>query len=929
MWRILGLAILSITAALAQSKLDELRNLGKAFYENPTTQREAVDTLKAALDLAPDSPRERLNYGLALLRAARQAEGIEQLLRVQKLSPAIPHTWFTLGIEYKKQGDPAKALEQMEGAAKLDPFEPIIQYNLGAILKQLDRPADALAAFERARDLDGNLAAARFQLFNAYRQAENQTAAQRELAEFQRIKQLTAGAAVPEDVDWCQYSEIYDPKLSPGPLPVRSYRTQRIPGNWSGAIAYGDQPLFWDARGAFLAGRRILSTPGIRGIGTGDLDNNGTVDLCTAGDILRAWRNVAGVWKPVALPAIQGQFQKCLWLDYDHDYDLDLFAFGDRHVLLRNQGKAGFENHSSEFPFRQEPATDAAEMREIPDTRGFDLIVQHNSGPVLYKDLLLGKYAVRPPISWEWNQPLAIDWNRDGRTDYLANTSDGWQVRIDNTPQPERTLVVNLTGVRNLRSAHSAVVEVRAGAFYESRRYQGFPLRFHLGNAKTVDVVRITWPNGLVQNEMRKPTNIPLIVREAQRLSGSCPIIWTWNGREFQYNTDVLGVAPLGASSGDGTFFTPDHDEYITLPSAALRPNKGGLLEVRLTEELSEAAYFDRVRLLAIDHPRGAIIHTSEKWKNPPFLTFQAYQINDHIPATRAADHRGNNVTALVRHQDQRYPNHFRRTAAGVAEVHTLTLEFPNAPPSTPALLILSGWVDWADGSTFLAAAQERNPLQTPILEVRDAHGNWTLVDADMGMPSGKPKTIVVDLTGKFPTRRRELRIRTNLCVYWDQIYLSQSFSNAAAPQELPLVNATLRFRGFSPSTIHPERLQPERFHYSNPTPTSLWNPTPGHYTAYGEVTARLRHVGDALAIMGSGDELQLTFLPPPTPPHLERTYLLHVDGWAKDRDANTEYSQTVAPFPSRGMTRYAESQAEVSSGEHTRPALRLLRPLK
>src|SRR5947199_5026304 len=66
------------------------RNLGKAFYENPTTQLQAVAELKAALDLAPDSARERLNYGLALLRAGRTEEGIAELLKVEKQDPSIP-----------------------------------------------------------------------------------------------------------------------------------------------------------------------------------------------------------------------------------------------------------------------------------------------------------------------------------------------------------------------------------------------------------------------------------------------------------------------------------------------------------------------------------------------------------------------------------------------------------------------------------------------------------------------------------------------------------------------------------------------------------------------------------------------------------------------------------------------------------------------
>ena len=40
-------------------------------------------------------------------------------------------------------------------------------------------------------------------------------------------------------------------------------------------------------------------------------------------------------------------------------------------------------------------------------------------------------------------------------------------------------------------------------------------------------------------------------------------MIWSWNGREFEFITDVLGVAPLGARDGDGIFFPVDHQEYV------------------------------------------------------------------------------------------------------------------------------------------------------------------------------------------------------------------------------------------------------------------------------------------------------------------------------------------------------------------------------
>src|SRR5271157_1297442 len=69
------------------------RNLGKAFYENPTTQKEAVDEFKKALEMQPASVRERINYGLALIKAGDTLGGVAELEKAQKQDPSIPHTW--------------------------------------------------------------------------------------------------------------------------------------------------------------------------------------------------------------------------------------------------------------------------------------------------------------------------------------------------------------------------------------------------------------------------------------------------------------------------------------------------------------------------------------------------------------------------------------------------------------------------------------------------------------------------------------------------------------------------------------------------------------------------------------------------------------------------------------------------------------------
>ncbi len=120
-----------------------------------------------------------------------------------------------------------------------------------------------------------------------------------------------------------------------------------------------------------------------------------------------------------------------------------------------------------------------------------------------------------------------------------------------------------------------------------------------------------------------------------------------------------------------------------------------------------------------------------------------------------------------------------------------------------------------------------------------------------------------------------------------------------------------------------------------------MWNPTPGNYTRYGSIDELLREPDDRMVIMASGDEVTLRFRAdrlPPLPAGWKRDFLLLVDGWAKDADANTAYSQTVGPLPFHGMSSYpypvGEHYPEDDAHQaylreyNTRPALRLVRPL-
>lgn len=959
-----------------EEQLWQHRNLGKALYENPTTQVQAVAEFQKALSLKPTSVREQLNYGLALLRAGRTKDGVAELEKVQKLDPSLPHTWFNLGIVFRKEGEFEHAITEFEKMVALVPAEPVSHYNLGVLYKQVGKVEDALKQLETAERLDPVMEAPHFQLYNIYRQSGRREDAAKELGIFQTLKKEHEGAAIPQDPEWCVYAEIYDPiDIKDGHKPAEGSRIL-LPASAEGQLlidADGDgkaELLVWNKDGlTLLRGKEALKNTGleeIRGVvsaAAGDFDNDGLADLCIlteSGPLL--YRNVKGKFEKAEANLPAGRFEKAIWLDYDHDYDLDLLLLGEKSAFLRNQGTAGYADHTGDFPFAVGHAIDAVTYRWMADSKAFDLVVSYSDhAGVLYADKLTGKYEAVPLSDLPAGARAldAVDVNNDSWLDIVssAGTLINHESKFTRVAMPigdgsvedpsgfhaGKWLRVSLGGVKNLKLGYDAEVEIKAGASYQKKIYRGVPLDFDLGGRLAADTVRITWPNGLIQNETKQLANHAYDYKEKERLSGSCPMIWTWDGKEFQFISDVLGIAPLGASSGDGQYFPVDHDEYIQIPGESLKA-VDGKYEVRVTEELSEVSYLDQIQLLALDHPAGTDVFTNEKWKAPPYPEFRLFGVSQRYYPARAVDGQGRDVLAALLKRDRKYVNTFQREKNGKAELHALELDFgKEAAPKNRAVIVLNGWVDWADGSTFLAAAQEsKEGLIPPYLQVKDAAGNWKTVIEDMGMPDGKPKTIAVDLTDKFLSASREVRIVTNLSVYWDEIFLGNDVgAPEAVVSKIPVMESDLRFRGFSAAKIDPERLQPEQFIYADVRPASSWNPTPGLYTRYGDVKELLEDVDDRFAILGSGDEVRLKFRADalaPLRPGWKRDFILKVDGWAKDRDANTAYSQTVEPLPFHAMSAYPYKRDEhfPNDAEHeryrreynTRPALRLIRSL-
>ena len=1030
-----------------EALLQEVRNLGKAFYETPGSSRQAVEQLKRALDLNPGSAREHLNYGLALLRAGQREEGMAQIIQAQKIDRTLPHTYFNLGIEYKKSGEVEKALDQLQQMERIVPTEAKTQYNLGALYKQIGNTRRAIEKFERTIELDPSLAAPHFQLFGILRRTDPERATA-ELEIFKGLKEATEDAAVGEDVDWSFYSELHDPTLATGaaapagPFRFDSTRVARLPGVAAGALVWDlnsdgiADALAWSDEGATAvlgsaSGEPAAARTGLsaaRYYGAGDFDGDGTADLCRVdGGGVEVLVNRSGRSFGSAA-AVPGDFDLCLFADYDHDNDFDLFSLGTDKRLHQNDGEGNLRDVTPEFPFA-EGRVRAAGTAELFEDNGHDFVAVYGDSVAVHQDRKLGVYgeavsvedasvpagkaridvidanhdgfldiaittaeatlllknregtlhdgpSIAPVEAWADFQlrgrtdsagidgflanggafsfaevegsseptpgpAVAADFNADGKPDLLVAGPDGSvQFARNISESSNRGTVVRLEGVKSPAIGTGARVELKAGLGYAKQVYQGVPLYFGLGGSETFDTIRVTWANGLIQNEMPEEPVDEIAIKEAPRLSGSCPMVYTWNGREFEYISEVLGVAPLGASLARGVYFPVDHDEYLTIRGSQLR-ERDGFLDVRLTEELRETAYIDKIRLIAVDHPENIRVVTNEKAKGPPFPEFRLFGVSERILPVAATNHHREDVLDRVTRSDRRYAM-FDRDFENRAEKHSLTLDFP-AFDSDDAVLFLEGWVDWSSASSIVSASQTQgSSILPPYLEVRDERGEWVKAVADVGLPGGTLRTVAVDLTGKFPSSSRQVRLVTNMCVYWDAAFIGIGTSDPETRlTQLPADRAQLRFRGFSRNYVAEGRTQPERFDYQQVSATSNWNPTPGLYTRFGDVKELLFEEDDRFVILGAGDEIELRFSSaglPAVPDGWTRDYLFLVDGWAKENEANTAFGDSVGPLPFHEMSAYPygegeryprtpEQQVDLERF-HTRPAMRLVRPL-
>ena len=660
-----------------------------------------------------------------------------------------------------------------------------------------------------------------------------------------------------------------------------------------------------------------------RGFAWGDVDGDADPDAVfvdDAGDLHVFINRQAGQF--AELPVLKEDALAVAIADANADGSLDVVTInGSGSIIARTwRGSQWTITRLADWPDVRgaSPGTCRVFLADLDNNGALDVLV---SGPSTARVWLADQRLRFEMLSTVINAGISgiADLNGDGLVD-LAGVSGGRPVRLLNTGTARyhwtsiRARAQDTAGDQRINAfGIGGDVQVRSGLLVQKQLLTDLPAHFGLGRRATIDVARIVWPNGVPQAEF--DARVDSVIVAEQRLKGSCPWLFTWDGRKFTFVTDFLWRSPLGLRiNAQDTAGTTQTEDWVRIRHDQLQA-RDGLYDVRITAELWETHYFDHVSLMAVDHPADVDVFVDERFSpaRPQARVLRA--VEDLEPVAAAHDDRGRDVLPDVAALDGRYLTSFARgDYQGIAQEHYVEIEIGDRVRRHDRLvLIAQGWVYPTDSSINVAIGQHRADQPRGLaLEAQDGTGRWRVVDPDLGFPAGKNKTMVIDLGGARDARR--FRLRTNLEVYWDALRVGSLADSAIRTQRLTLSAADLRFRGFSVTTS-PRGDAPETADYARlANTTTRWRDLEGYYTRYGDIRELLAGVDDRYVIMNAGDEMRLRFIVPAAlTGGWQRDFVLIGDGWEKDGDYNTDYSNTVTPLPSHAHAEYRAPSASAA----------------
>ena len=675
--------------------------------------------------------------------------------------------------------------------------------------------------------------------------------------------------------------------------------------------------------GTFAVQHPFGGVTSVRGFVWADLDGDGVPDatLLDSAGSTRVYLNArSGSFRERTVP---GTFPKGVAIaaaEVTGDSLLDVLVVSGTGVVVALSESAdghGWTSHeiarlTTPLPGLT-PGAAGLLLADVDNNGAADLVI---AGPSASQVLLRGPEGTTRPLSERVPMDVraAADLDGDGRLELIGVQPAGQPATARSRGgrqyhwQVIRTHAATSTGDQRINSfGVGGELEVRTGLHLQRRLIAGPLVHVGLGEATRSEVVRIMWPNGTLQSEFNLAADAAIPAN--QRLKGSCPWLFAWDGRDMTFVTDVLWRSPLGLRINAQT--TADvlmTEDWVKLRGDQLQPREG-FYDLRITAELWETHFFDLASLLVVDHPHDTEVFTDERFAVPPPKA--AVTVTGPVqPLAAAHDDTGRDVGAVVIARDDRYLDFAGRGAyQGITRDHFVEIEIPDAAPRTGSLwLVAQGWIHPTDSSINVALGQGTHARPRGLeLQVADGAGRFRTVRANLGFPAGKNKTVLIDLAGLFgKAGRRRARLSTNMEIFWDRLGWAIGRPDVkVVPRRLAPEFAELRYRGYSPTRQH-DQSTPERPRYAIEGTMPRWRDLEGYYTRFGDVRELLLGVDDRYVIMNAGDELLLRFAEEAAAaPGTVRDFVMITDGWEKDGDFNTTFSRTVLPLPTHARAQY------------------------
>jgi tetratricopeptide (TPR) repeat protein len=676
--------------------------------------------------------------------------------------------------------------------------------------------------------------------------------------------------------------------------------------------------------GTFLDIQPFSGLNGLAGFAWADLDADGDPDatlIDTSGRLHVFSNERQGQFTERSVP-VSAFVRAINVLDLNNDGVLDLaVVHGDGSIVRLSDKDHGAGWETAEIARTLTPPDSRVlQIADLDNNGGLDLLLtpaaRDVSGVLIWLNDGEGNFiAINERVQSERVFDIA-DMNGDGRLDLVGLSPEGQPEQAINEStknyhwQIVRPRASNAVGDQRINPfGIGGEIEIRSGLLVQKQPITGPMIHFGLGDQTSADVIRVVWPNGTVRAEFEVKADQEVVTE--QRLKGSCPFLFAYNGKQMEFVKDSvpwssaigLRINTLGTARVEAT------EEWYKIGREQLVP-RDGYYDIRITAELWETYYYDYLNLMVVDHPQGTEIFVDERFVIPA-AKLAVTTVSTPRKIARAVNDRGQDVTGFVDALDGNYLDTFGRGKyQGVTRDHYVEIDLGDEAPSTgPLWLIANGWMHPTDSSTNVAISQGQQEQAKPLsLEIPDGRGGWQVARANMGFPAGRKKICLFDLTDVFkPGIPRRLRLRTNLEIYWDSLEWAIGLPDTELKTtRLNPETADLHHRGYSviqqSNASSPEVPDYNRLASSK----QIWRDLIGYYTRFGDVRELLMRADDRYVIMNAGDEMAFRFAAPSSQPAgWLRDYVIIGDGWIKDGDYNSTFSKTVLPLPYHAKNEY------------------------